>query len=61
LIPGLNVVMAFVFGYKGNSWAREFREWPNEEAFRQEQRDWVAWGLAIWLVALVIGAVKLLL
>lgn len=60
LIPGLNFVMAFVFGAKGNEWAWEHRSWPDVESFREEQRDWVRWGLGIWAISAPIAAYKLL-
>lgn len=53
-VPGVNLVMLFVLGAKGNVWAWQNNTWRDVEHFRRSQRIWarVGWGMAIGLPAL---------
>lgn len=53
LIPGLNLVMFFVLGAKGNEWAWQSKRWDSVEHFRKTQRSWRNWGIGILLVGIV--------
>jgi hypothetical protein len=52
LIPGVNLIMAFVLGAKGNEWAWRNRRWESVERFRRVQRNWAVAGLIVAVVAL---------
>lgn len=54
-VPGVNLVMPFVLGWKGNAWAWRNNTWRDVEHFRRTQRIWagVGWGAAIGLPALM--------
>lgn len=53
-VPGVNLVMPFVLGWKGNAWAWRNATWRDVEHFRRSQRLWamVGWGAALGLPAL---------
>jgi hypothetical protein len=58
LIPMVDIVMIFVLGAKGNEWAWQNKKWKNIEHFKKTQRTWKRWGVAlfvIWLVLMVLG------
>ena len=63
LIPGVNIVMAFVLGARGSEWAWKNKKWESAEQFTRIQGLWSAfgWGLftgyTIALVLLVIALV----
>jgi hypothetical protein len=56
-IPLVNLVMPFVLGVKGSSWAWRNRKWDSIEEFRRVQRNWTKWALIIYAagVLLLIG------
>lgn len=56
LIPLVNVVMVFVLGAKGSTWAWRNKHWPSVWAFKQAQRRWTRWGLALYAL-LAAGAI----
>jgi hypothetical protein len=60
LIPGVNVVMAFVLGAKGNQWAWQNRRWVSEVQFWQVQKLWSAFGWGM-LAGFLLGVVCILL
>ena len=45
-VPGVNIVMLFVLGAKGNEWAWANNAWRDVEHFKRSQRLWarVGWG-----------------
>ncbi len=49
LIPGVNVIMAFVLGAKGNRWAWKNRHWESPEQFKEIQKIWSSfgWGMVV--------------
>jgi uncharacterized membrane protein len=60
LIPGVNIVMMFVLGFKGSKWAWRNRLWRDEEQFRKSQRRWAIAGVLVLLaVPLLIGGIWL--
>ncbi|HEY9081197.1 cytochrome c oxidase assembly factor Coa1 family protein [Magnetovibrio sp.] len=48
-VPGVNIVMLFVLGAKGNAWAWANNTWRDVEHFKRTQRLWarVGWGAFI--------------
>jgi hypothetical protein len=58
-VPFANMVMPFVLGAKGSSWAWRNHRWDSVEHFRRVQRKWALWGLASWIafIVLVVAAV----
>lgn len=47
LIPGVNLVMIFVLGARGNQWAWKNNRWENAEHFNRVQNLWAAFGLGM--------------
>ena len=47
-IPLINLVMFFVLGAKGSSWAWRNQKWESVEHFQKVQRQWVKWSLIIY-------------
>lgn len=60
LIPGVNLVMAFVLGAKGNHWAWNNRNWESIEQFKQVQQIWSTFGVGM-LVGFLLGVIAVLL
>jgi len=44
-VPGVNIVMLFVLGAKGNAWAWANNEWRDVEHFKRTQRIWARVGV----------------
>lgn len=44
-IPGVNLVMPFVLGAKGNEWAWQRGNWASEQHFQRTQRIWTRVGV----------------
>jgi hypothetical protein len=61
LIPGVGLVMAFVLGVKGSTWAWRKKTWPSIERFRAVQRQWAIAGLVVWGVLFALGIAGALL
>jgi ABC-type Fe3+ transport system permease subunit len=62
LIPGVNIVMAFVLGARGSEWAWKNKKWESEDQFKRVQGLWTAFGLGLfagYIVALVIVIIAL--
>jgi hypothetical protein len=55
LIPFVGLIMPFVLGTKGSSWAWRNGRWDSLEHFKRVQRLWAIWGAVIWIVAIVLG------
>lgn len=56
LIPGINLIMMIVLGWKGSRWAWKNRYWKDAEHFRATQRKWALWGAIVWAVVIAAGA-----
>jgi hypothetical protein len=62
LIPGFGLIMLFVLGVKGSSWAWRNKRWDSVAHFKRVQRRWAIAGLIVWvagialLVAMFAGA-----
>src|SRR5262245_6740544 len=50
-VPVVNVVMIFILGAKGSSWAWRNKRWEGVAQFRAVQRRWAWWGVAAWVGA----------
>jgi hypothetical protein len=66
LIPGFGLIMLFVLGVKGSSWAWRNKRWDSVAHFKRVQRRWAIAGLIVWvagialLVAMFAGAFALI-
>ena len=49
-VPLVNLVMPFVLGAKGSSWAWRNRRWEGVEHFRRVQRNWGLAGIGVVVV-----------
>lgn len=48
-IPFVNIVMPFVLGARGSSWAWRNKRWDSVENFREVQRKWTKWSLIVYV------------
>lgn len=48
-IPCLNLIVSVVMLFKGNEWAWQNRRFDSVEHFRQVQRAWQKWGVAVFI------------
>ncbi|WP_296741821.1 cytochrome c oxidase assembly factor Coa1 family protein [Mesorhizobium sp.] len=55
-VPLVNLVMPFVLGAKGSSWAWRNGSWRDAEHFRRVQRNWAVAGFAFLALWLAVGA-----
>jgi Cytochrome oxidase complex assembly protein 1 len=53
-IPFVNIVMWFVLGAKGSSWAWQNKRWDSVEDFKRTQRKWAMWGALAPVFALLL-------
>lgn len=53
-VPFVNLVMAFILGAKGSTWAWRNKRWESVEQFQSVQRKWAKW--AVILYALMASA-----
>lgn len=53
LVPFVNLVMVFVLGVKGSSWAWRNKKWESVEHFKKVQRQWTKWSLIIYGVSIL--------
>lgn len=56
-VPLVNVVMAFVLGAKGSTWAWRNKRWDSIEHFKQTQRKWAIWSVIVYalMIASLVG------
>jgi hypothetical protein len=52
----LGIVAAIFCGIKGNEWAWQNRQWVSIQEFKDTQRVWVIWGLALLALG-IVGAI----
>ena len=57
LIPFVNIIMIFVLGAKGSEWAWQNKKWDSVEHFRKTQRTWKRWGVALFIIGIVLGVI----
>jgi hypothetical protein len=55
IIPVINVLLAFVLGFKGNEWAWQNKRWKSVEQFQRVQKIWGIIGIVTFLVGALIG------
>lgn len=56
----VNIILATVFGIKGNEWAWQNRRFESVEHFRKVQHIWMIWGFAITLFFIVFLVMSVL-
>jgi hypothetical protein len=49
--------MIFVLGAKGNQWAWQNKKWDSVEHFKKTQRTWKRWGVALFIIGIVLGVI----
>ena len=54
-LPGVNVIMMFVLGVKGSTWAWRNKRWQDVDHFRRVQRKWAIAGLVALVAMIAIG------
>lgn len=47
-VPFVNVLMAFILGVKGSTWAWRNKRWASVEEFQAVQRKWTKWALILY-------------
>lgn len=47
-VPGVNIIMPFVLGAKGNAWAWANNDWQDVEHFKRSQRIWARVGAGVF-------------
>jgi len=57
-VPGVNIVMLFILGAKGNAWAWANNDWRDVEHFKRTQRIWARVGIgAFFGIPLLFGVI----
>ena len=51
----LGIIMSVILGIKGSEWAWQNRRWESVEQFKQVQRIWAYWGLALFIAGFVLA------
>ena len=54
LIPGLNFIVCFFLGARGNEWAWQNKRWENIKHFKRVQREWAKWSWGILIVCSLV-------
>jgi hypothetical protein len=57
LVPLVNIVVLFVLGAKGSSWAWRNKKWESIEHFKRIQRQWAIWGSVVWAAVVALAVV----
>ena len=62
-VPLVNIVMPFVLGAKGSSWAWRNKKWESVEEFKVVQRKWARWSAVaiVLIVSVMVGLFFLLM
>jgi hypothetical protein len=53
-VPFLNIIWVFVLGARGKEWAWQHKKWESAERFKKTQRTWDKWGLALFIIGLIV-------
>ncbi|MGO9597956.1 MAG: cytochrome c oxidase assembly factor Coa1 family protein [Isosphaeraceae bacterium] len=53
-VPLVNLVMMFILGAKGSSWAWRNKKWESIEQFKVVQRKWAKWGVIVYISIAVL-------
>lgn len=54
IIPFIGpLALAIWFGFKGNQWAWESKDWESVEQFNEVQTNWVR----VWLILFILGLI----
>jgi len=61
LIPPISYAMPFVLGACGNKMAWKSGKWESVEQFRKEQKKWVGYGCALFIVGLVANIIMIVI
>lgn len=56
-VPGVNLVLWFVLGLRGNRWAWQNKTWRSVEDFQRIQRVWTVFGALLWAMTLAVVVV----
>jgi hypothetical protein len=56
-IPLVNIIMVFILGARGKEWAWQNKEWDSIEHFQKTQRLWNRWGVALFIIGIVVGVI----
>lgn len=57
LVPYLNIVIAIYLGIKGREMAWKKGSWESVDEFNREQRQWTLCGIAVTVLAFLLGLV----
>lgn len=60
-VPGVNLVLWFVLGLRGNRWAWQNKTWRSVEDFQRIQRVWTVFGALLWAMTLAVVGVAFVL
>lgn len=58
LIPCVNLVIAILLGVKGSEWAWQNRKFESVDQFKKVQHAWAIWGVAVFVISIVLGVVS---
>lgn len=61
LLGPLSIIMMIILGVKGNEWAWKNRKFANVEDFKKTQHAWAVWGLALFIIGLIIGGIAIVM
>lgn len=53
-VPLLGIIWVFVLGARGKEWAWQHKKWESAERFKKVQRTWDKWGLALFIIGLIV-------
>jgi len=57
----LGIIWAIVLGIKGNEWAWKNKKWDSVEHFKKTQRTWKRWGIALFIIAIIISIISIII
>jgi len=57
----LGIIWAIVLGIKGNEWAWRNKKWDSIEHFKKTQRAWKRWGIALFIIAIIISVISVII